>query len=88
MNWHGSLSIVQSSSLASQFAPYQWKPHWQLYVPASRDASVVESVHTPLFWHGIDAQAAAPTTGPTGGGGGPDAASHVKPFAQSGFGGP
>ena len=66
MNWHGSLSIVQSASLVSQFRPYQWKLQRHEYDPSTRDGSVgleVESVHCPWFWHGIEAQAAVVAAG-------------------------
>ena len=54
-NWHGFMSIVQSSSVVSQFKPYQCRLHVQEYVPGASDTSVVESAHVPLFWHGDDA---------------------------------
>ena len=53
--WHGFMSIVQSSSVVSQFKPYQCRLHVQEYVPGASDTSVVESAHVPLFWHGDDA---------------------------------
>ena len=81
VNWHGSLSIVQSSSLVSQFRPYQWKLQRHEYDPSTRDGSVgleVESVHCPWFWHGIELQAGTPAGGPTGSdAGASEAASHV-----------
>ena len=83
VNWHGFLSIVQSSSLASQFRPYQLPPpngsfgQEQLYLSPCSDGSVVESAHVPPFWHGIDAQDdAAPAAGS---GDGEASAAHVKP---------
>ena len=59
------MSIVQSSSLASQFRPYQLPPpngsfgQEQLYLSPCSDGSVVESAQVPPFWHGIESHGAA-----------------------------
>ena len=75
------MSIVQSSSVVSQFRPYQCEVHVQLYLSPCNDGSVVESTQVPPFWHGIDAQDdAAPGAGDGDGGGGGACASHVKPI--------
>ena len=50
---------MQSSSLVSQFRPYQCDVHVQLYLSPCSDGSVVESAHVPPFWHGSEPHGAA-----------------------------
>ena len=59
--------MVQSSSVVSQFKPYQCRLHVQEYAPGASEISVVESAHEPPFWHGDDAHG---DTSPVGSGDG------------------
>ena len=75
---------MQSSSLVSQFKPYQWKLQRHEYDPSTNDGSLgleVESVHCPWFWHGIEAQAAGAVAG---GGGGVTPPPHVADWHDAG----
>ena len=76
--WHGFISIVQSSSVVSQFKPYQCRLHVQEYAPGASEISVVESAHVPSFWQGIESHdEVLPTAAGAGSGSGSGVGSHV-----------